>query len=127
MLLQVLPSLSDKTIHQNHEVTKGQNVIFFLICILEFCLIIFGMWFCKRNISYFSLWVNFFAFPIHMYVPFLFFACVCRSCYDQGLPHNAILQRHVYMTISDLPHSNTHLSKLSHHHECRPTHCKDFH
>ena len=47
------------------------------------------------------------------YFPF----CLSRSCYDQELPrsqYNAILQRHVYMTISDLPHSYTHLSKLRH-------------
>ena len=37
LLLQVLPNLSDKTTHQNHEVIEGQNEIFFLISILVFC------------------------------------------------------------------------------------------
>ena len=69
--------------------------------------------------------------PLFLYthVRPIFAFCLCRSCYDQGLPrfpYNPILQRHVYMTISDLPHSYTHLSKLSHRHECRPKHCKDF-
>ena len=37
LLLQVLPNLSDKTTHQNHEMIEGQNEIFFLISILVFC------------------------------------------------------------------------------------------
>ena len=32
-----LPNLSDKTIHQNHEVIQRENEIFFLISILVFC------------------------------------------------------------------------------------------
>ena len=48
----------------------------------------------------------------------MFTFCLCRSCYDQALTCfqcSVILQRHVYMTVSDLPHNHTHLSKLNHH------------
>ena len=41
----------------------------------------------------------------------IFAFCLCRSCYDQGLPgiqYNAILQRNVYMIMSDLLHNHTH-------------------
>ena len=35
LFLNVLSSLCDKTIHQNHEMIEGQNKLFFLISILE--------------------------------------------------------------------------------------------
>ena len=44
---------------------------------IEICISVFGMWFCKQNISYFgwSMIFFFFAFSINTYVPFLHFAC----------------------------------------------------
>ena len=75
-----------------------------------------------KHFLFFSWWMSFFAFSINTYLRSIFDFCLCMSCYDQGLPrfqYNVILQRHVYMAISDLSHSHTHLSKLSRDHENR--------
>ena len=40
----------------------------------NFVIFTFGVWFCKRQISSFSRWMNFFAFSINMWLPFLPFA-----------------------------------------------------
>ena len=78
---------------------------------IEICISVFGMWFCKQNISYFGWSMIFFFCFFYKHICPIFTFCLCRSCYGQGLPcfqYNLVLQRHVYMTISDLSHSLTH-------------------
>ena len=128
LFLQVIPSLSDKAIHQNHEVIQRPNETFFLIRNSEFYHIHIPGVVLQTKHFLFQLMYEFFCF-FYKHVRPIFDFWLCRSCYDQGLPpfqYNAIFQRHVYMKISDLPHSHIHLSKLSHRHKCRLKHCTDF-
>ena len=54
---------------------RGSKRDLFLIRMFVFCHIHIRDVIGKRNISYFSWWVSFFAFSIHTYIPFLLFAC----------------------------------------------------
>ena len=76
LFLQVLYSLSDKVIHQNHEVIKGENKIFFLMRNLEISPYSYsGCGFANETFPNLSWWMNVFAFYLNMYVPFFLFAC----------------------------------------------------
>ena len=119
-------SLSGKTIHQNDELIEGQSEIFFLINNLEFCNIHIQDVVLQKKHFLFWLGNEFLAFSINTYVPFWLFGCVGLVMTKGYLAFN-IMQRHVHTTISDLPRNHTNLSKLSHHRESRPRHCKDFH
>ena len=54
---------------------RGSKRDLFLIRMFVFCHIHIRDVIGKRNISYFSWWLSFFAFSIHTYIPFLLFAC----------------------------------------------------
>ena len=85
LFLKILHSVSDKTIHEIHEVIEDQNEMFYLISILEFCLIyIQGVVYPTKHFLL-QLMIFFFCFYKHRR---LIFACfLCRSSDDLQLPH----------------------------------------